>query len=247
MRNHDEDLTPDEPRIDWRRILWHQADRHERRKALYEEVAGGDPEPAFAAVERLLTHWYRLNRDVDPPGPVPCECCDLGDNGVRASEIDEVLVSTVFLSLNHQWDPDAPPLVFETMVFIDEEAVGIQARYSTWDEAVAGHNEIAGIVFSPIERWKRFVSRKQLTEGDTTTPSALVLVSQASETWRDIEAGDLVRDGDRIRNPYGDDYPVRDFRDGTTVLFDDGDAWSVYAMAAAGGWEILKAGPHVEA
>lgn len=53
---------------------------------------------------------------------------------------EEVFVSTVFLGLDHNWGM-GPPLVFETMIFggpHDE----YQTRYSTWDEAVAGH-EIA--------------------------------------------------------------------------------------------------------
>jgi len=47
-------------------------------------------------------------------------------------------VSTVFIGLDHRFTGDGPPLVFETMVFggpFDQE----QERYSTWDEAVAGH------------------------------------------------------------------------------------------------------------
>ena len=52
----------------------------------------------------------------------------------------DVRVSTVFLGLNHQWGA-GPPLLFETMVFggpLDQE----MERYSTWDEAEAGHREM---------------------------------------------------------------------------------------------------------
>jgi hypothetical protein len=48
-----------------------------------------------------------------------------------------VTVSTVFLGLDHQFG-SGPPLLFETMIFggqLDE----FQARYSTWDQAIAGH------------------------------------------------------------------------------------------------------------
>lgn len=48
-----------------------------------------------------------------------------------------IRVSTVFLGLNHQWG-DGPPLLFETMIFGGEHDED-QWRYSTWDEAVAGH------------------------------------------------------------------------------------------------------------
>jgi hypothetical protein len=50
---------------------------------------------------------------------------------------DGVYVSTVFLGMNHQYG-DGPPLLFETMVFggeFDQE----QERYSTYEEAEAGH------------------------------------------------------------------------------------------------------------
>lgn len=52
-----------------------------------------------------------------------------------------VEVSTVFLGLNHAYDPDGPPMIFETMVF-GGVCKDIQVRYSTWDEAKAGHAEI---------------------------------------------------------------------------------------------------------
>ena len=68
-------------------------------------------------------------------------------------------VSTVFLGLDHRWGGKGPPLVFETMVFdkrssmrlivdhpmmIREEAdgEGFFGRWSSWDDAVAGHNSI---------------------------------------------------------------------------------------------------------
>ena len=51
-------------------------------------------------------------------------------------------VSTVFLGLDHNWD-DGPPHLFETMIFFHggkrHYADIYQRRYSTWDEALAGH------------------------------------------------------------------------------------------------------------
>lgn len=54
-------------------------------------------------------------------------------------------VSTVFLGLDHQWMPDLPPLIFETMVFPECD---ICERYSTWDQAVAGHETVVREVLS---------------------------------------------------------------------------------------------------
>lgn len=50
-------------------------------------------------------------------------------------------VSTVWLGLNHQWLPDRPPLIFETMIFggpLDRECW----RYSTEEQALVGHAEV---------------------------------------------------------------------------------------------------------
>lgn len=51
-------------------------------------------------------------------------------------------VSTVWLGLNHNWNPIGPPLIFETMVFEMPRRVpymGLMCRYSTLAEAQRGH------------------------------------------------------------------------------------------------------------
>ena len=79
-------------------------------------------------------------------GTSPVLCNDLltwgrwmetADRHVARDERDGVVVSTVFLGLNHAFGP-GQPLLFETMIFggpSDQD----QARYSTWAEATAGH------------------------------------------------------------------------------------------------------------
>ena len=47
-------------------------------------------------------------------------------------------ISTVFLGLDHSFG-EGPPLLFETMVF-GGSLSGEMDRYSTWDDAVGGHN-----------------------------------------------------------------------------------------------------------
>ena len=65
------------------------------------------------------------------------EWFEKADRAVAKTKIGKALVSTVFLSLDHQWG-DGPPLLFETLVF--EGALdGEMERYSTLDEAKAGH------------------------------------------------------------------------------------------------------------
>ena len=56
-----------------------------------------------------------------------------------------VRVSTVFLGLDHNWTPGQRPLVFETLVF-GGPADGMMERYSTWEEAEAGHEVIVALV-----------------------------------------------------------------------------------------------------
>jgi len=62
----------------------------------------------------------------------------------------DIRVSTVFLGLNHRYG-NGPPLLFETLIFggaHNEE----MWRYTTWDEAVAGHQHACGIAFAEVER-----------------------------------------------------------------------------------------------
>lgn len=66
-------------------------------------------------------HANHYNRHVGDDTPAP---------GVR--------VSTVFLGIDHNFSSDGPPLLFETMIFDDYDS-GDMWRYSTWEEAEAGH------------------------------------------------------------------------------------------------------------
>jgi hypothetical protein len=53
---------------------------------------------------------------------------------------DGVEVSTVFLGLDHSFG-SGKPLLFETMIFGGSKD-GNCYRYTTWDEALGGHNNI---------------------------------------------------------------------------------------------------------
>lgn len=68
---------------------------------------------------------------------------------VARDQIGEAEVSTVFLALDHAWTGDVP-ILFETMVFGGERD-GDQARYSTWDEAEAGHRRIVDELRSALQ------------------------------------------------------------------------------------------------
>ena len=65
---------------------------------------------------------------------------------VELTKRNDITVSTVFLGIDHRFGNYGPPLLFETMVFggeFDQE----MERYSTWDEAELGHNEMCKKVF----------------------------------------------------------------------------------------------------
>lgn len=64
-----------------------------------------------------------------------------GDRRVAETSVGEAWISTVFLGIDHQFDRDGPPMLFETMVFggaHDQE----QLRCSTWEEAEIQHQEM---------------------------------------------------------------------------------------------------------
>ncbi len=70
---------------------------------------------------------------------------NMNDRIIKQEDVGDCWVSTVFLGLNHSWDPDGPPILFETMVFETgkdgkRDMSGIfQDRCSTYDEAEAMH------------------------------------------------------------------------------------------------------------
>lgn len=59
---------------------------------------------------------------------------------VARDVVGRLRVSTVWLGLDHQWQPGGPPLIFETMVFPPWDYSELfVARYSTEAEARGGH------------------------------------------------------------------------------------------------------------
>lgn len=78
---------------------------------------------------------------VEPDLMVWARWIEKADRAVRQTRVGEQRVSTAFLGLYHSFVDGAKPLVFETMVFggeFDEYC----RTYCTWDEAVAGHEDV---------------------------------------------------------------------------------------------------------
>jgi hypothetical protein len=65
---------------------------------------------------------------------------DVEAKTVAKTTIGDARVSTVWLGLDHQFG-DGPPLIFETMIFGGEHDQD-QWRYSTEDDATAGHERV---------------------------------------------------------------------------------------------------------
>jgi hypothetical protein len=92
------------------------------------------PEPDLMRwAEWMQANKYRYRRD-DPEGMDPCR--------VGSDWVGEDWVSTTFLGIDHGWVEDAPPVVFETMIFIGGEDSEDCFRYSTWEEALSGHEHV---------------------------------------------------------------------------------------------------------
>lgn len=87
-----------------------------------------------------MTKFYILK------GKTPVVCCDTmqlakmfsnGNRFVKHDVINGSSISTIFLGLDHQ-NGNGPPLLFETMIF-EGPFDGDCFRWSTWEEAEAGH------------------------------------------------------------------------------------------------------------
>ncbi len=62
---------------------------------------------------------------------------ETNDRIVQRTQIQGIEVSTVFLGMDHRFGK-GEPLLYETMIFGGEHDQ-YQQRYSTWDEALKGH------------------------------------------------------------------------------------------------------------
>lgn len=127
-----------EPLTDHQRL-----DRH--------ETSVGDAVPRRAAA---FQHWI-----LDGHTPVPMDdgtdwagWFETANRHVALTALTPtVTVSTVFLSLDHNFSGHGPPLLFETMAFgLPEDATELCERYATWAEAEAGHRVCCGVLTAAL-------------------------------------------------------------------------------------------------
>ena len=67
---------------------------------------------------------------------------------VAETTVDDVWISTVWLGINYAFNPDHPPLIFETMVFGGPYDQEWMERYSTMAQADQGHREMVDRVIA---------------------------------------------------------------------------------------------------
>jgi len=105
----------------------------------------------------MFTH-YILNKS-----NYPIQCDDneewskwMQENNriVNHDFVGDILISTVFLGVDHSWG-GGPPELFETMTFAKDESPWdhtVIGRYTFWDEAVDGHEKAVREISSYVGR-----------------------------------------------------------------------------------------------
>jgi hypothetical protein len=98
----------------------------------------------------MLDHYVLIGQT-----PVECELLEWAEafetmdrHMAKSSLFDLCVVSTVFLGLDHSFG-DGPPLLFETMLFWEDEGGNEQTRCSTWLEAEEQHARMVKYAGSP--------------------------------------------------------------------------------------------------
>lgn len=95
--------------------------------------------------------WYKLNPDKT------VETCTLEESAmdhnknriVMQETLVGCLVSTIFLGFDHRYD-DGPPILFETMLFYENDMEEYQKRCSTYAEALVMHQKAKDYVMKTL-------------------------------------------------------------------------------------------------
>ncbi len=94
-----------------------------------------------------MSLYYILDKDHNPI-PVKdviewAKWMETADRKVAQTDVGPLFVSTVFLGLDHRFMGKGPPIVFETMIFGEDQEHEMRdsycERYETWQQAVEGH------------------------------------------------------------------------------------------------------------
>jgi len=107
------------------------------------EMPSFDFKKSFKCLERFEFYYLDENKKA-----IPCSSnewssyFERNNRNLGDDDIEGKRVSTVFLGLNHNYHPTCTiPLIFETMVFNENHSDIYCERYSSWEEAEAGHQK----------------------------------------------------------------------------------------------------------
>lgn len=97
-----------------------------------------------------MSRWYILNNNNKP---IPASITEAADwleessdrRTIKRDEIGDILVSTVFLGLDHAWIPGGKPVLWETMIFGGEHDQ-YQERYTSHEDALEGHKKALTLI-----------------------------------------------------------------------------------------------------
>lgn len=96
----------------------------------------------------MENYYYKLEDKIAKPVDDVVEWAqhfEHSDRTVKKTGLPDCDISTVFLGINHRHGTGLP-ILFETMIFGGEHD-GYCERYSTWEEAEAGHQRAIELVF----------------------------------------------------------------------------------------------------
>lgn len=197
---------------------------------LYPEDAGLDPEDFLAVFlqvwetskpERVhsLLAALRGRLDRTPLGQRLVRCEGIPSEGIARAAGAEVmhLLSAAFV---HAGDV----LVFDAF------AGGPHDPLEDWKDGTLDVVDFRGVAAVCL-RLEMETSGQRLPETLSWEAPGVT-----EDSWRSVNDTDVVDETYRIRNPYGEEQRITDRHDGDRATFDDGDTWTVAAMAAAG-WE----------
>jgi hypothetical protein len=69
---------------------------------------------------------------------------------VAETQLDDFWVSTVFLGFDHHFYSQGPPMLFEPLVFVDQDA-STMLRCVAWEDAVYRHKNVVEEVGRVVE------------------------------------------------------------------------------------------------
>lgn len=90
--------------------------------------AAGNPVPCDDVLE--WGRWFEVAKN-----RIICQSKD------EAAAAEDILISTVFIGLDHNWAFSGPPILWETLVF-GGPLDGEMDRYASKEAAVAGHQRM---------------------------------------------------------------------------------------------------------